>query len=77
MNRIDIPEPLKVIKANKETGINSFIMQLYFNDQYPCLQGGLFYFKWRSIEEVMVEWLCLEHDIVVLFSAKDNIKFLS
>ena len=75
MNRIDIPEPLKVIKANKEAGINSFVMQLYFNDQYPCLQGGLFYFKWHSIEEVMVEWLCLEHDIVVLFSAKDNIKF--
>ena len=75
MNRINLPESLKVIKANKESGINSFVMQLYFNDQYPCLQGGLFYFRWHSIEEVMVEWLCLEHDIVVLFSAKDNIKF--
>jgi len=75
MKRIDAPEPLKVIKANKQAGINSFIMQLYFNDQYPCLQKGLFYFKWRSIEDFIVEWLCLEYDIVVLFSAKDNIKF--
>ena len=75
MNWIDIPETLKAIKSGKDAGTNSFIIQVYY-DQYPFMQEGIFYFRrWCSIEQVIIKWLCIEYDIVVLFSAKDNIKF--
>lgn len=70
-----IPEPLNMIKQGKEAGINAFIMQLYFPDRYFDFQDGLFYSSWRSLEEVIIRWFCNNHDIVVLFSAKDNLKF--
>lgn len=73
---INIPEPLQRIAQGKEAGTNNFILQIYSYDRFPSIQEGLFYLKkWSSLEEVLIKWLCIEHDVVVVFSAKDNLKF--
>jgi len=75
MDWINTPQTLKDIEKGKELGVNSFIVE-FSPDRYPPMQEGLFYLKnWCSIDQLIVKWLCLEHDIVLLFSAKDNIKF--
>lgn len=75
MGWINTPQTLTDIKKGKELGVNSFIVE-FSPDQYPPTQEGLFYLKnWCSIDQLIVKWLCLEYDIVLLFSAKDNIKF--
>src|SRR3989338_1984108 len=73
---INVPESVQKIAKCKEAGTNSFILQVYSYDRFPSIQEGLFYLKkWSSLEDVVIRWLCLEHDIVVTFSAKDNLEF--
>jgi len=75
MNWINTPQTLTDIKKGKELGVNAFIVE-FAPDQYPPIQEGLFYLKkWCSIKQLIVKWLCLGHDIVLLFSVSDNIKF--
>jgi len=75
MQWINTPQTLMDIKKGKESGVNSFIIE-FSPDRYPPIQEGLFYLKkWQSIEQLTIKWLCLGHDIVLLFSSKDNIRF--
>jgi len=76
VDTIYIPETLRAVKQGKESGTNSFIIQPYFNDCHPRDQAGIFFFNgWSSIEDITIESLSTDHDIVVVFSAKDNLKF--
>jgi len=74
MKWINTPQTLLDIKKGKESGVNSFIIE-FSPDRYPPPEGLFYFSNWCSLDDMILKWLSFEHNIVLLFSAKDNIKF--